>query len=96
MLGYRSARQFLLASALYASCPDVAGKKQSCPHIDAWPGAEPGMTSQAFEEHIQQFIDPNTGARKLTCTSRADIPEDLRKGARATDWAGAHMLVLWA
>jgi hypothetical protein len=74
-------------------CVD-AGKKQSCPHVEAWPAAEPGMTSDAFEEHMKEFLDPETGERRLTCVSRAVIPEHLRKGGRAADWAGGPPYIL--
>ena len=51
------------------------------------------MSGEAFEQHMKQFIDPDTGERKLTCISRARIPEDLRHGDLATEWAGVPLCV---
>lgn len=52
------------------------------------------MDGEAFAEHLKQFMDPETGARRLTCVSRERIPEDLRKGFRADDWAGVCVMAV--
>lgn len=82
------ARLVLLDSCVCLYSHACVQKKQSCPHIDAWPSADAAMTADAFEQHMKQFIDPDTGERRLTCVSRAHIPEDLRHGDRAAQWAG--------
>ena len=89
----RAIEQPFICNCVSQQAAFVAGSKQSCPHVNAWPGAEPGMSGEAFEQHMKQFIDPDTGERKLTCISRARIPEDLRHGDLATEWAGVPLCV---
>lgn len=46
------------------------------------------MSEAAFEQQVQRFMDPNTGERRLTCTSRQRIPENVGHSERADEWAG--------
>lgn len=47
------------------------------------------MSDAAFEEQMNKFFDSTTGRKRMTCVSRDRIPENLRKGEKCQEWAGA-------
>lgn len=61
----------------------TAGVRTSCPHVAAM-----GSVRRPAGASVDRFLDPITGARKLTCKSRLSVPQEIHSSAYGVQYEG--------
>lgn len=77
------------------NCLVGAVNLKDCPHHKECIKDRPGLSREQFDAEYNDYIDHDTGKRKLTCITREHIPENIQDSDRRKQWLGMEIYPLF-